>query len=439
MEFYYIGLSEVMTGMTDFPGFDTIVEPRIAATASRGKHSILRFYMDYPQPEGSYVSHTPQFLIDDYNLQMTPWSSVDLNAVGLSPDYSDENLKTALTNFVAALGNRFDADPRIGFIQVGLLGFWGEWHTWTEDSATHNWIPDTTKMELIDAFDTAFQTTQVQIRYPHWYAVGDNQRQGFGLHDDSFAHSTIDEGVYGTPMSWFFWPSVQANAADVFWMSGAMGGEIRPELQSTIFNDDYAAGTPYKQDFGLCAETTHATYMLNYYAFAASYAGNAIALENARAASDLMGYAFRLTEVSVAEGVEANTVDITATVIQDGIAPFYYDLGLELSCPGDFSVTLAGVDDIVSEGSSASFTFSSVPATSACLSSLSLSLSSSYALAGAPVKFAQGSDGSVIEISLPLPPGSSPPTALPTQAPVKVTSSPSSQPTNQVSLSISTA
>ena len=135
-----------MTGMNSFPGFDTVVEPRIAASASRGKHSILRFYMDYPRPEGSYVSHTPQFLIDEYNLQMTPWTSVDLNAVGLSPDYSDENLKTALNNFVSALGNRYDGDSRVGYIQVGLLGFWGEWHTWTEDSTTHGWIPYATKM-----------------------------------------------------------------------------------------------------------------------------------------------------------------------------------------------------------------------------------------------------------------------------------------------------
>ncbi len=42
LEFYYIGLSDVMTGMTDFPGFDTVVEPRVAASASRGKHAILR-------------------------------------------------------------------------------------------------------------------------------------------------------------------------------------------------------------------------------------------------------------------------------------------------------------------------------------------------------------------------------------------------------------
>jgi len=164
MEFYNIGLSDVMTGMESFPGFNTVVEPRIAASASRGKRSIMRFYMDYPQPEGSYVSHTPPFLKNaPYNLQMTEWNSTALNVVGLSPDYSDEHLKTALSKFVTALGDRYDGDLRVGFVQVGLLGFWGEWHTWTEDSATHSWIPDATKVALIDAFDNAFQTTQVQM------------------------------------------------------------------------------------------------------------------------------------------------------------------------------------------------------------------------------------------------------------------------------------
>ena len=341
--------------------------------------------MDYPRAQGSYVSHTPQFLIDDYNLTVTPWTSTDLNAVGSSPDYSDPNLITALTNFITALGNRYDNDPRVGFVQLGLLGFWGEWHTWTGDPSTDGWIPDSTKVAVIDAYDAAFQTTQVQVRYPHWYAIG---RPGFGMHDDSFAHSTIDEGIYDQPMDWFFWSRVQSAGSTDFWTYGAMGGEVRPELQETIFNENYMNGTQYKQDFGMCSEITHATYMLNYYA-AASPGYQGTALEKARAASDRMGYAFRVLEVSAAEGTVVDTVDVTATVIQDGIAPFYYDLGIELSCAG-YSNTVGGVDGIVSEGSSASFTFTGVPATSACLDAVAFSLSSSYALAGAPVKFAQG-------------------------------------------------
>ena len=42
LEFYYIGLSDVMDGMDSFPGLDSVVEPRVAASASRGKHAILR-------------------------------------------------------------------------------------------------------------------------------------------------------------------------------------------------------------------------------------------------------------------------------------------------------------------------------------------------------------------------------------------------------------
>ena len=269
MEFYYIGLSDVMTGMDNFTNFDTVIEPRLVASAARGKHSILRFYMDYPQPNiDSYVSHTPQFLKEEpYNVLMTDWSSADLNAVGSSPDYTDTNLILALTNFVSALGNRYDSDARIGYIQLGLLGFWGERHTWTGDTSTDSWIPDSTKIALIDAFDNAFEVTQLQTRYAHWYAFGSNQRQNFGLHDDSLAYSTIDEGVYPTPMSWFFWSQVESLGATNFWMYGAMGGEVRPELQSTIFDTDYPAGTPYRQAFDMCADTTHATCMLNYYAF----------------------------------------------------------------------------------------------------------------------------------------------------------------------------
>jgi hypothetical protein len=45
-------------------------------------------------------------------------------------------------------------------------------------------------------------------------------------------------------VSWFFWPSVVAAGAGEQWRLGAMGGELRPELQSTIFDADYAAGAP---------------------------------------------------------------------------------------------------------------------------------------------------------------------------------------------------
>lgn len=47
-----------------------------------------------------------------------------------TPDYEDKNLRRSIKSLVAALGKKYDGDPRIGFITAGLLGTWGEWHTY---------------------------------------------------------------------------------------------------------------------------------------------------------------------------------------------------------------------------------------------------------------------------------------------------------------------
>lgn len=108
----------------------------MASTASRGKHAVVRFLLDSPGAGRSYV---PQFLVDG-GLAMTPY---DTYGGGLSPDYRDGALLQALQDFVRAFGARYDGDVRLGFVQVGLLGFWGEWHTYTDGSgATEGWIPE---------------------------------------------------------------------------------------------------------------------------------------------------------------------------------------------------------------------------------------------------------------------------------------------------------
>mmetsp|Transcript_21327 Transcript_21327/g.24238 ORF Transcript_21327/g.24238 Transcript_21327/m.24238 type:complete len:269 (-) Transcript_21327:1279-2085(-) len=198
LEFYYLGLNEVMTGFNTFD-WETHLESRLDNTASRSRHAIVRFVLDMPG-EDSYV---PQFLIDA-GLKFDSYSNY---GGGQSPDYYNNNLQTALQQFVEAFGAAYDGDTRIGFIQVGLLGFWGEWHTYTDNSgATDNWIPDSLKDDLVEWFDSGFNVTPIQVRYPHPSAMS----AGFGLHDDSFAYETLD-GEYngGVSASWFFWRLVE--------------------------------------------------------------------------------------------------------------------------------------------------------------------------------------------------------------------------------------
>lgn len=196
LEYYYVGLNKVMTGMNKF-NWDAYLEPRLVDTASRNKHAILRFVLDSPE-EPSYV---PEFLING-GLSFNDYSDY---GGGQSPDYTDPNLIQAMQNFIAAFGQRYDGDSRLGFVQLGLLGFWGEWHTYLPSTETDSWIPDSTKDLVVAAFKDAFSITPLQMRYPHAAGVA----AGFGLHDDSFAHSTLDGAANGgVNVDWFFWPEV---------------------------------------------------------------------------------------------------------------------------------------------------------------------------------------------------------------------------------------
>ena len=44
---------------------------------------------------------------------------------GQSPDYFNDTLIQAVVDFVGRFGARYDNDTRIGFVQMGMLGFWG--------------------------------------------------------------------------------------------------------------------------------------------------------------------------------------------------------------------------------------------------------------------------------------------------------------------------
>jgi hypothetical protein len=199
--------------------------------------------------------------------------------------------------------------------------------------------------------------------------------------------------------SWFFWPKVLASRQADFWKSHVMGGETRPELQSTIFEAGYQAGsTIYQQDFMQCVEATHATYMLHASAFSnGGYTGTE--RQNALRAHARMGYNFELTNVAVASS-SFGTVTVDVTLNQTGVAPFYYPLNLTLSCSGSVQ-TLDGVDLLVERGQSRIFSFSNIPASSSCLSRVYFTLVSSHTYPGRLIKFAQGNG--TVSLVVPMP------------------------------------
>jgi len=125
-------------------------------------------------------------------------------------------------------------------------------------------------------------------------------------------------------------------------------------------------------------------------------------LDRANTAHTLLGYSFLIEQVAIAgSSTLPGSVDIDVTVQQAGVAPFYYDLSLVLSCKGITRI-LDGVESIIEAGEIKVFSFEGIPSTTDCLDKVSFTLHSPYSIEGRPIKFSQAYDGEV-SLSLPIP------------------------------------
>ncbi|GAA2399205.1 hypothetical protein Cme02nite_08050 [Catellatospora methionotrophica] len=308
MEWFYLPVRDVMTGPQQFR-WDA-VERQLNAIAARGHQAVFRFYLDYPgKPTG-----IPQYLLDQ-GLATHAYDDFGNNGVSVAPDYSDPRLVSAVQNFITALGRRYDGDPRIGFLTLGLIGFWGEWHTWPYDGWTkpENWMPSTDVLAgILNTFDTAFDRTRLLARYPS----PQNKELGIGYHDDSFAFETLPV------QSWHFVQRLIDEGVTDKWQREPIGGELRPEVQACLFEQPVSCGQ--YEDFTSSVDQTHISWMINHAAFAPDgYTGDEYF--RALAAAKSLGYELTVTEAALSRD------RVSVRVANRGTAPFYYDWRAELA------------------------------------------------------------------------------------------------------------
>lgn len=123
LEWNYVGLDVVMKGNPDVVGKENAfdwreMEKRLELAASRNKHVVFSMVIHYPGWEKLSV---PKYLLDD-GLKL--YAYPDSTSSQYTPDYGDPLLLTAIEQFIKAFGHQYDGDQRIGFIHLGLLGFW---------------------------------------------------------------------------------------------------------------------------------------------------------------------------------------------------------------------------------------------------------------------------------------------------------------------------
>lgn len=328
LEFFYIPMSAMYPDPDSTPETEpdwTEMEKQLNTIAARGNQAIFRVYLDYPsQDDVETPVGIPKFLLKEpYNLKIRDYG-VFSNYISKLPDYSNPYLRETIKNFIAAMGRKYDGDPRIGFITAGILGFWGEWHCWPYDGVTmpQNYEPPAEVFdEVTEAYDKAFKKTRIVFRYPKGIV---SSKTHFGFHDDSYCFETIPVALGGNDYNFAEKLKNAQPSCENRWQTAPIGGELRPEIQETIFRQKpFVAGeaAPFENwDDNL--RIVHPSWMINE--AIKLYTGET--RENALEAASQLGYDFQVTTAYYKDDIRNDSrIHLSVDIRNIGIAPFYYD------------------------------------------------------------------------------------------------------------------
>jgi hypothetical protein len=105
--------------------------------------------------------------VEKYNVKVIPrvyldWDRKSGNecwpADMTKDDYSSEQFKTRLRRLIQRLGQCWDNDPRVAWVQMGIIGYWGEQET--------PWPTVEIQQLMADEFAAAFPNKKVLVRRP---------------------------------------------------------------------------------------------------------------------------------------------------------------------------------------------------------------------------------------------------------------------------------
>ena len=197
MEWAFIGLSEVLplcSGAFDW----TSVDDFLTRVDSRGHQAVLRPVVFGP----GYVleNYAPSDLITNDFLYE--------GSVFKNPDWSTENVQTCILKFIDAFAMRYKSDKRIAYIQMGLVGLWGEHHLDGNPYTTINFPSFEFQKTMVEHYVNGFGNTSSDLltalsldaTQSHGYfssndAALDNVR--FGFFDDSLLTAN-----HNSPSNW---------------------------------------------------------------------------------------------------------------------------------------------------------------------------------------------------------------------------------------------
>lgn len=292
---------------------------------------VLRPVADYPAGPASDIAlfytggepdrDFPAFLTNaPLYIPAYPYASCDGDGPGITPDWNHPAMITQLVQFIQAFAARYDGDPRITAVQVGLLGLWGEWHQSGCDARAPS---NAVKIAVREAYKTYFTNTPIQIRAPR---DPDSIGTPFGFHEDYFPSYTAP-CIYGFPYcsdtgDWnlhYCYQHVNPAAA-TNWTLNPISGESPRTNQKRTWSNDWADVMTVIRDY-------HFSFLGP--AGGHEWNGNHAKLNSMKR---LLGYNYHIVRVDWPETNSlAIPIVVTVALTNSGAAPCYHPFRVELA------------------------------------------------------------------------------------------------------------
>ncbi|HKJ80154.1 MAG TPA: DUF4832 domain-containing protein, partial [Prolixibacteraceae bacterium] len=224
-------------------------------------------------------------------------------------DYTSEQFQKRVVRLIKRLGECWDNDPRVAFIEMGIFGKWGE---------QHSPLPSPEMEKLVgDAFAEAFKNKKVSVRR-NWEKFTDHP---FGEYWDSWAH--YDQ----------MWPhgnSIKQLNDKGRYLLNYIGGEVAYDWG----NGDIQPGP---SPTASVADEQHRIFVINSIRWLHCTQlrwiddydqNNEAAVKGAEEIQKAFGYRFVLDEVRFSL---TETLNVEFDVTNTGSAPFYYNWPVEIA------------------------------------------------------------------------------------------------------------
>lgn len=294
---------------------------------------IPRIYIVWMEPwHGGYAKNTHTDNPDDLNGWHWPsdipgetYDEDDLNAPIIG-GYCHPTFQERVKKLVEKAGQAWDNDPRVAYVEMGIIGEFGEHHdpdittVWApHDQPNHvenrTWLPGIEKV-LGDAFTAAFKNKKVMVRYA--YEFKDYE---FGIYWDSWAID--EEKVRGYE---------EMKKLGDRWKTQPIGGEITwnwGDLARFKSFEEVVADKDTREYVMEQIRNLHCNHLggITWADFnEPEFRKNAEILQKA------MGYRFIINEFSYPKEIKVGAqFPISFKVVNSGSSPFYYNWPVEVA------------------------------------------------------------------------------------------------------------